>query len=332
VYPLALLWFFENNQSSALFSAAVFLLYRTIGINYQFGTKNREAGPPIFLKLSFLFFVALTTLFGNFSIVLFAFSDSQFVTTGLYAFWFAFVDGLFIFALNFGVYHTRQILKNLSRSSAPVKGSGEQTLPRKKALRNLALIQLHLHIALILGFIDRVFFYRSTTGNPNGFNRDGASTVLPWLNCFSATFMLWYAWTPLVLHFEAASEHPKTEVISIHDEDEMLTFTAMLMGKRATSVNFTPPKEQPLTPRKQEGTEAELLVNPEEQRPILPTQSEMQKESSESIPLSSSVSALRIESPPLDQVRKGCATASNLIIIAEEKSQEGEPVTEENTI
>jgi len=256
------------------------------------------------------------------------------VTTGLYAFWFAFVDGLFIFALNFGVYHTRQILKNLSRSSAPIKGSGEQTLPRKKALRNLALIQLHLHIALILGFIDRVFFYRSTTGNPNGFNRDGASTVLPWLNCFSATFMLWYAWTPLVLHFEAASEHPKTEVISIHDEDEMLTFTAMLMGKRATSVNFTPPKEQPLTPRKQgQGTEAELLVNSEEQRPILPTQSEMQKESPESIPLSSSVSALLIESPtpPLDQVPKRSA-ASNLIIIAEEKSQEGEPVIEENTI
>jgi len=341
-YPLALIWFFENNQSSALFSAEVYLLYRTIGINYQFGSKNREAGPPILLKLFSVFIVALTTLFGNFSIILFAFSDSQFVTTGLYAFWFAFVEALFIFALNFGVYSTRQILRNLSRT-VPVRGPGEQTLSRKKALRNLALIQLHLHIALILGFIDRVIFCLSTTKSPNGFNRDGASTVLPWLNCFVATFMLWYAWTPIAQNTQAVSEHPKAEVIPVGDEDEMLTFTAMLMGKRATSINFSPPKDQPLTPQRQtsQGTEIELLANSEE-RPILPTKCETQKESPEPIPLSSSASSSRPESPssPLDQIAPGsffpkasAGLVSNLVIIDEEKSlEEGVPLTTENVV
>jgi len=187
------------------------------------------------LKLSFIFIVTLTFLFGNASLLLFILTTDQFPTTGLYTFWFAFIYIGLIFVLNFGAYLTRQVLQKFN---SPIKRRlerpSEKTSSRKTALRNLALIQLHLQIILFIAIADRISFGISTLGYRNASNYNATSTITPFVNVLSMAFLCWYSWIPIIEQFTPKTERPKTVVEEDEDEDEMLTFTAIIMGKRPT--------------------------------------------------------------------------------------------------
>jgi len=66
---------------------------------------------------------------------------------------------------------------------------------------------------------------------------DHVSTFVPWFNLFSAVLMLWYTWLPLGKAPIMSALKPVKEVYNEEEQDEMMTFTAMLMGKPRGTVN-----------------------------------------------------------------------------------------------